>query len=122
MLFLIEVIKGLLTFAAVCEGLGIMYLVFIIASEVGWVVKQENRRKYRTKQKQCGFCGPAGKYIAVIAPGGCFEHGLYIRVSGAYLQIYDGEYPGFIDNIEINFCPKCGRMLREVENNADGGI
>ena len=59
MLFLIEVIKGLLTFAAVCVGLGIMYLVFIIASEVGWVVKQENRRKYRTKQKQCGFCGPA---------------------------------------------------------------
>ena len=53
MLFLIEVIKGLLTFAAVCVGLGIMYLVFIIASEVGWVVKQENRRKYRTKQKQC---------------------------------------------------------------------
>ena len=122
MLFLIDVIKGLLTFAAVCVGLGIMYLVFIIAREVDWVIKQENRKQYRAKQKQCGFCGPAGEYIAVIAPGGCFEHGLYIRVSGAYLQIYDGEYPGFIDNIEINFCPKCGRMLREVENNADDGI
>ena len=122
MLFLIEVIKGLLMLVAFCVGLGIMYLVFIIVREVGWVVKQENRKKYRAKQKQCDFCGLAGRYIAVIAPGGCFEHGLYIRVSGAYLQIYDGEYPGFIDNIEINFCPKCGRILREVESNADGSI
>ena len=122
MLFLIEVIKGLLMFAAVCVGLGIVYLVFIIAREVGWVVKQESRKQYRAKQKQCGFCGTAGSYIAVIMPGGCFEHGLYIRVSGAYLQIYDGEYPGFIDNIEINFCPKCGRMLMEVEDGADGSI
>ena len=122
MLFLIEVIKGLLTFAAVCVGLGIMYLAFIIAREVGWVVKQENRKQYRAKQKQCGFCGPAGRYIAVIAPGGYFEHGLFIRVSGAYLQMYNEEYPGFIDNIEINYCPKCGRILREVESNADGGI
>ena len=45
MLFLIEVIKGLLAFAAVCVGLG------IIAREVGWAVKQENRRKYREKQE-----------------------------------------------------------------------
>ena len=52
MLFLIEVIKGLMTFAAVCVGLGIMYLVFIIAREVGWAVKQENRRKYREKQEE----------------------------------------------------------------------
>ena len=51
MLFLIEVIKGLLTFAAVCVGLGIMYLVFIIASEVGWVVKQ--RSEERRVGKEC---------------------------------------------------------------------
>lgn len=120
MLFLIEVIKGLLIFAAVCVGMGIMYIVFIIARETGWAVKQENREQYRAKQ--CSFCGPAGKYIKLIEPGGCFEHGLYIRVSGAYLQIHDGKYHGFVDNIEINFCPKCGRMLREVKNNADGGI
>lgn len=56
MLFLIEVIKGILMFAAVCVGLGIVYLVFIIAREVGWVVKQESRKQYRAKQKQCGFC------------------------------------------------------------------
>ena len=52
MLFLIEVIKGLLMLVAFCVGLGIMYLVFIIVREVGWVVKQENRKKYRAKQKQ----------------------------------------------------------------------
>ena len=33
-------------------GLGIMYLVLIIAREVGWAVKQENRRKYREKQEE----------------------------------------------------------------------
>lgn len=122
MLFLIDVTKGLLAFGAACVGLGIMYISFIIAREVGWVVKHENRKRYRAKQEQCGFCGPAGRYIVVIAPGGCFGHGLYIRVSGAYLQMYDGECPRFIENIEINYCPKCGRMLREVENNADGSI
>ena len=40
MLFLIEVIKGLLTFAAVCVGLGIMYLVFIIARFLHSACKQ----------------------------------------------------------------------------------
>ncbi len=122
MAFLIEIIKGLVTFAAVCVGLGVMYLVFVIVREAGWIVKQENRKQYRAKQKQCDFCGPAGKYIAVIAPDEYFEYGFYIRVSGAYLQIYDGDHPGFIDNIEINYCPKCGRVLREVEDNANGGI
>ncbi len=122
MAFLIEIIKGVVTLVAVCVGLGVIYLVFVIVREAGWIVKQENRKQYRAKQKQCDFCGPAGKYIAVIAPGGNFEHGFYIRVSGAYLQIYDGDFPGFIDNIEINYCPKCGRMLREVEDNANGGI
>lgn len=122
MAFLIEIVKGLLAFATVCVGLGVAYIVFIIAREIGWLVKQENRKLYREKQKTCGFCGPAGSYIAVIEPCGFLGHGLFIRVSGAYLQIYDEEYPGFIDNIEINYCPKCGRILREVESNADGGI
>lgn len=52
MAFLIDIIKGLMTFAAVCVDLGIVYLVFIIAREVGWAVKQENRRKHREKQEE----------------------------------------------------------------------
>lgn len=104
--FLINVIK---VFGVVCIGLGIIYFA-------------ENRRKYRAKQKQCGFCGPAGRYIAVIAPDRYLKHGLYVGVSGAYLQMYDGEYPGFIENIEINYCPECGRILRKVKNNADDSI
>jgi hypothetical protein len=27
--------------------------------------------------------------------------------------VFDEEYPGFIDNIEISYCPMCGRKLRE---------
>lgn len=122
MAFLIEVIKWLAVFIAVCVGLGLAWLVLVIMREVGWIVRQENRKQYRAKQKPCGFCGPAGRNIAVIAPCDYFEHGLYIGVSGAYLQIYDGDMPGFVDNIEINYCPKCGRILREVEDNANDGI
>ena len=44
--FLIETAKALLTFIAVCVGLGVLYLVFVVVREVGWIVKQENRRKY----------------------------------------------------------------------------
>lgn len=122
MAFLIKIIKGLLEFFVVCLGLGLAWLVFVIVREVDWATRQKNRKQYIEKQKPCDFCGPAGRYIAVVAPGGYLESGLYIRVSGAYLQMYDGEYPGFIDNIEINYCPKCGRILREVENNATGSI
>ena len=52
MAFLIEIIKGLLIFIAACVGLGVLYIVFIIASEVGWIVKQENRKQYEVKQKE----------------------------------------------------------------------
>lgn len=36
--FLIEVVKALVTFFAVCVGLGILYLVFVVVREVGWAV------------------------------------------------------------------------------------
>lgn len=52
MAFLIDIIKGLLAFAAVCVGLGVVYIVFIIAREVGWLIRQENRKQYKEKQKQ----------------------------------------------------------------------
>lgn len=43
MVFLIDIIKGLAAFVVICIGLGLAWLVFIIAREVGWIVKQENR-------------------------------------------------------------------------------
>ena len=52
MAFLIEVIKGLLMFIAVCVGLGVLYIVFIIAREGGWMIQQENRKQYEAKQKE----------------------------------------------------------------------
>ena len=50
--FLIEVVKALVTFFAVCVGLGILYLVFVITREVGWLIKQENRKKYEQEDKE----------------------------------------------------------------------
>ena len=38
--FLIEVVKALVTFFAVCVGLGILYLVFVVVREVGWEVRE----------------------------------------------------------------------------------
>lgn len=52
--FLIETAKTLLTFIAVCVGLGVLYLVFVVVREVGWIVKQENRRKYEQEGKENG--------------------------------------------------------------------
>lgn len=52
MAFLIEIIKGLLIFIAACVGLGVLYIFFIIAREVGWMIKQENRKQYAEKQKE----------------------------------------------------------------------
>lgn len=51
MAFLIDIIKGLVVFVAVCVGLGIAYIVFIIARETGWMIKQESRKQYREKQE-----------------------------------------------------------------------
>lgn len=49
MAFLIEVVKGLVKFIAICIGLAVMYLIYIIAREVGWQVKKISR-----KQKEDG--------------------------------------------------------------------
>lgn len=51
MAFLIDIIKGLAAFLAVCVGLGLAWLVFVIVREVGWLIKQENRKQYREKQE-----------------------------------------------------------------------
>lgn len=50
--FLIETVKAIITFFAVCVGLGILYLVFVIAREVGWLIKQENRKNYEQEDKE----------------------------------------------------------------------
>jgi len=62
----------------------------------------------------CEYCRVAAKYLGVCEGT---EPRIFISVSGAYLQVFDEEYPGFVDNFEINYCPKCGRKLRDV--NAD---
>lgn len=49
MAFLIEVVKGLVKFIAICIGLAVMYLIYIIVREVGWQVKEISR-----KQKEDG--------------------------------------------------------------------
>ena len=49
--FLIEVVKALVTFFAVCVGLGILYLVFVVVREVGWV-RRQNREKHEQEDKE----------------------------------------------------------------------
>ena len=52
--FLIETAKALLTFIAVCVGLGVLYLVLAVVKDVGWIVTPENRRKYEQEGKENG--------------------------------------------------------------------
>lgn len=50
--FLIDVVKALVTFFAVCVGLGILYLVFVVVREVGWEVRRQNREKHEQEDKE----------------------------------------------------------------------
>ena len=52
--FLIETAKALLTFIAVCVGLGVLYLAFVVVWDVGWIVKQETRRKFEQEVNENG--------------------------------------------------------------------
>lgn len=49
--FLIEVIKALVCFVAICIGLGVLILVWVVVREAAWVVKRENRKKYEQEDK-----------------------------------------------------------------------
>ena len=44
--FLISVAKALICFVAICIGLGVLMLVWVVVREAAWVVKHENRKKY----------------------------------------------------------------------------
>ena len=57
---------------------------------------------------ECKYCCVASKYLGVCENA---DPRIFITVSGEYLQIFDEEYPGFIDSIKINYCPMCGRKL-----------
>ena len=37
---------------AVCVGLGILFLVYVVVREAAWVVKHENRKKYEQEDKE----------------------------------------------------------------------
>jgi len=60
--------------------------------------------------KQCEFCNNPEKYIGV---SDYEDTRLFIGLSGSYLRIFDEEYPGFTDMFEIEYCPKCGRKLKD---------
>lgn len=51
MAFLIEIIKAIISFAAICFGLGILFLVWVVVREAAWVIKHENRKKYEQEEK-----------------------------------------------------------------------
>lgn len=60
----------------------------------------------------CEYCKTVGKEIGIIET----DDRIFINLSGAYLQIYDEDYPGFSECIKIRYCPMCGRDLDKKEN------
>lgn len=56
----------------------------------------------------CEYCKMPGKTLSIIEAA---EPRIFISVQGAYLQIFDEDYPGFTENIKIKYCPICGRNL-----------
>lgn len=55
----------------------------------------------------CEYCKTPGKTLDVIETA----DRIFVNISGKYIQIFNEEYPGFIHNIPIRFCPMCGREL-----------
>lgn len=56
---------------------------------------------------ECEFCGTPGKTIGIVET----DDRIFVGISGAYIQIFDESYPGFVENMPIRFCPMCGRRL-----------
>jgi hypothetical protein len=73
---------------------------------------QEILRLLDEAEKPCNICRTAGDFIGESDYG---DTRLFYRVSGAYMQVFDEEYPGFVDNIPIRFCPGCGRRIDRGE-------
>lgn len=50
--FLISVAKALICFVAICIGLSVLMLVWVVVREAAWVVKHENRKKYIEQEEK----------------------------------------------------------------------
>ena len=50
--FLISVAKALIGFVAICIGLGVLMLVWVVVREAAWVIKHENRKKYIEQEEK----------------------------------------------------------------------
>lgn len=56
----------------------------------------------------CKYCKEVPETLGMVENP---DNRVFVNVSGSYLQIFDEEYPGFVDNIPIKYCPMCGRKL-----------
>ena len=50
--FLISVAKALICFVAICIGLGVLMLVWVVVREAAWIVKRENSKKYIEQEEK----------------------------------------------------------------------
>lgn len=62
----------------------------------------------------CEYCGYAnktvGKTLHVVEET---DPRIFITMQGSgYIQIFDEDYPGFVDGFYVNFCPMCGARLK----------
>lgn len=52
----------------------------------------------------------AGKTLHIVEET---EPRIFINMHGSgYIQIFDEDYPGFVDGFYVNYCPMCGARLR----------
>lgn len=70
----------------------------------------------------CDYCNMIGKRLLTVEMGE-FETGekkeMYVEICGGLIRAYDNDYQNSsIDSIQINFCPMCGRKLREKTENS----
>lgn len=62
----------------------------------------------------CEFCGyanrTAGKTLHIVEET---EPRIFINMHGSgYIQVFDEDYPGFVDGFYVSYCPMCGTRLK----------
>lgn len=61
-----------------------------------------------TEQKFCEYCTFPGKYLVVAEDG---DRQIFVDATDGFLRCFDDEYPGFLVQGRIRYCPMCGRKL-----------
>ena len=74
--------------------------------------------KLTKKQKECFYCHfEPGELGLELTTHDGNKATLFKNLDGYYLGVWNTHHHKFFEEINIDYCPKCGRPLNQEENN-----